>query len=78
MTARAGVLRDVHVVHSLTMGTAPYAAAPELAESFRVSTIFISPNVREAVADGRADFVPIFLSEGPRLFADRFDWARSS
>ena len=76
MTARAGALRDVHVVHALTMGAAPYAA-PELAKSFRVSTIFIAPNVREAVVDGRADFVPIFLSEAPRLFADRFrpDWA---
>ena len=76
MTARADALRDVHVVHALTMGAAPYAA-PELAKSFRVSTIFIAPNVREAVVDGRADFVPIFLSEAPRLFADRFrpDWA---
>src|SRR5262245_36455506 len=75
MTARAETLRDVHVVQSLTSGSAPYAA-PEVAKSFRGSTIFIAPNLREAVVDGRADFVPIFLSEAPRLFADRFrpDW----
>ena len=48
MTAKAAALRDVHVVHCLTMGTAPYAA-PGMAGSFQVTTLFIAPNVREAV-----------------------------
>jgi acyl-CoA hydrolase len=76
MTARAAALRDVHVVHCLTMGSAPYVASG-MAASFRVTTLFIAPNVREAVAEGRADFVPVFLNEAPRLLADRFrpDWA---
>src|SRR5215813_2003341 len=76
MTARAAALRDVHVVHCLTMGTAPYAA-PGLARSFQVTTLFIAANVRDGVAEGRVDFVPVFLHEAPRLFADRFrpDWA---
>jgi 4-hydroxybutyrate CoA-transferase len=76
MTARAETLRDVHVIHCLTMGEAPYVA-PRFAQNFRVTTLFIAPNVREAVLEGRADFVPVFLNEAPRLFAARYplDWA---
>lgn len=36
--------------------------------SFRMNSLFVSENVREAVNDGRADYVPIFLSEIPLLF----------
>ena len=36
--------------------------------SFRVNSLFVSENVRAAVNDGRADYVPIFLSEIPLLF----------
>jgi 4-hydroxybutyrate CoA-transferase len=51
--------------------------APEFARSFRLTTPFIGPDIREAVAEGRADFVPVYLSEAPRLFADGHpvDWA---
>lgn len=37
-------------------------------ESFRLNSMFVSQNVREAVNNGRADYVPIFLSEIPILF----------
>ena len=37
-------------------------------DSFRMNSLFVSPNVREAVNSGRADYVPIFLSEIPILF----------
>jgi acyl-CoA hydrolase len=73
LTARAGTLRDVRLVHALTFGPARYVA-PEHAQSFRVTTFFIAPNLREAVADGRADFVPVFLHETGRLCQD-VDWA---
>lgn len=42
-----------------------------MAESFRHTAFFIGPNVREAVQSGRADFMPIFLSEIPALFKER-------
>lgn len=35
---------------------------------FRVNALFVAPNVRDAVNEGRADFVPVFLSEVPALF----------
>ncbi len=67
MTARAPELRVVEVVSIHTEGPAPYAA-PELSKSFRVNALFAGPNVREAVSEGRADYMPVFLSEIPQLF----------
>jgi acyl-CoA hydrolase len=67
MTARAGELRVVEIVSLHTEGPAPYAA-PEMARSFRVNALFVGPNVRRAVEEGRADYLPVFLSEVPSLF----------
>jgi len=67
MTARAPELRVVEVVSIHTEGSAPYAA-PEMARSFRVNSLFVGANVREAVQEGRADYLPVFLSEVPQLF----------
>jgi 4-hydroxybutyrate CoA-transferase len=41
---------------------------PALAGHVRHRALFIGPNAREAVNDGRADYVPIFLSDIPHLF----------
>ncbi|MBI5837690.1 MAG: acetyl-CoA hydrolase/transferase family protein [Candidatus Eisenbacteria bacterium] len=67
MTARAPELRDVEIVHLHTEATAPYAA-PEVADSFFVNALFVGANVRKALHEGRADYVPNFLSEVPALF----------
>jgi acyl-CoA hydrolase len=67
MTARAAELRVVEIVSLHTEGPAPYAA-PELSKSFRVNALFVGPNVRRAVEEGRADYLPVFLSEVPSLF----------
>jgi len=67
MVRRAPQVRNVEIVHLHTEGTAPYAE-PEYAESFRVNAFFVGSNVRKALAEGRADYVPIFLSEVPALF----------
>lgn len=76
MTARAAELRGVNVMHIYTMGCAPYVD-PQYKDSFRHTAFFIGPNVRQAVQDGRADFVPVFLSEVPALFRTDYpvDWA---
>jgi acyl-CoA hydrolase len=59
---RAPYVRDVEIIHLMTMGSAPYVA-PEMAGHFRHNAMFIGGNVREAVNDGRADYTPVFLSE---------------
>lgn len=76
MTARHEQLRGVEVYSILTLGGAPYVA-PAYADSFRHVAFFIGHNTREAVQSGRADFMPIFLSEIPALFRERvpIDWA---
>ena len=66
MVARAADLRGVEVTHLMTFGSAAYAE-PRHAGSFRHRALFTGANVREAVNDGRADFVPVHLSEIPAL-----------
>ncbi len=41
---------------------------PEYQESFHINSLFVSEPVRHAVAEGRADFIPVFLSDIPDLF----------
>jgi len=60
-------LADTEIVHILTLGLATYAE-PRFGSRFRHNAYFIGPNVREAVAQGRADYTPIFLSEIAALF----------
>ena len=68
LTGRSSELRDVGVIHFHTEGPAPHLA-PEMAGSFRHRALFIGANAREAVNAGRADYVPIFLSDVPELFS---------
>jgi len=63
-------LADNEIVHLLTLGPAPYVAT-EFAARFRHSAFFIGANVRQAVQEGRADFIPVFLSEIPELILNR-------
>jgi len=60
-------LSDVEIIHILTFGITPYLE-PEMEGRFRHNALFIGPNVRKAVNEGRADYTPIFLGEVPNLF----------
>jgi acetyl-CoA hydrolase len=67
LVARAPALQNVEIIHILTAGEDP-TTAQEHDGAFRHNALFVGPNVRRAVNEGRADFTPIFLSEIPRLF----------
>ncbi len=67
LVARAPELRDVGIIHIHTEGPAPHLA-PEMSDSFRHRALFIGGNARAAVNEGRADYVPVFLSDIPELF----------
>lgn len=69
MAARWRELENVEVVHVLTFAGGDYLA-PEYANSFRHRALFVGSPAREAVNAGRADYVPVFLSEVPGLFRD--------
>jgi acyl-CoA hydrolase len=67
LVARADELTDVRIVHLHCEGPGPHLA-PEMAAHFRHRALFVGPNARVAVQEGRADYVPVFLSDVPRLF----------
>lgn len=67
LVARADHLTGVRIVHLMSQGRADYVL-PEMEGHFRHLALFIGKNTREAVNAGRADYVPVFLSEIPRLF----------
>lgn len=68
MVAEGHQLEGNEVVHLMTLGHAPYVA-PGLERRFRHTAFFIGANVRAAVQEGRADFMPVFLSEIPTLIS---------
>jgi acyl-CoA hydrolase len=70
LVARAPEVRDVEIIHIMTLGNAAYTR-PEYQGHFRHSGLFLGANVREAVAAGRADYTPIFLSEIEGLLESR-------
>ncbi|XP_065349547.1 4-hydroxybutyrate coenzyme A transferase [Cloeon dipterum] len=60
-------LKGVTVCHMHTEGDADYTE-PDCDGIFRSTSFFMAKNVRKAVAEGRSDCIPIFLSEIPLLF----------
>jgi acyl-CoA hydrolase len=67
LVQRASELRNVEFVHLHIEGDAPHNR-PEYAESFFTNNLFVGANNRQAISEGRADYIPIFLSETPLLF----------
>jgi acyl-CoA hydrolase len=67
LVARAQELEDVRIAHLHCEGPGPHLA-PEMEGHFRHVALFIGRNARDAVNAGRADYVPTFLSDVPRLF----------
>ena len=60
-------LSGVTLYHLHTVGPAPFAE-PAAAGRFLSVSLFTGQPLRRAIEDGRADFVPVFLSDIPRLF----------
>lgn len=69
LAARRGELRDVQLNHVLLLGDDPLSV-PGTEGRFRHNSLFVGPADRRAVNEGRADYVPIFLHQIPRLFRD--------
>jgi acyl-CoA hydrolase len=58
-------IADVQLYHLHTQGTASFAAPESPLHSV---SFFVGPDARPAVDAGRADFIPVFLSDIPALF----------
>ncbi len=63
-------LKDVELV-SITLKGEIEVEKPEYQQSFHINSLFVSAPIRAAVAEGRADFVPVFLSDIPDLFKNK-------
>lgn len=64
---QAGRLRDVELVFITVQGDIT-VDKPEFEGIFNLNCLFVSGSIRAAVNEGRADYVPVFLSDIPDLF----------
>ena len=63
-------LEGVRLYHLHLEGPCEFAE-PRHAQRFFSVSLFAGPALRKPIAEGRADFLPIFLSDIPRLFTSR-------
>lgn len=67
MTARSAEINKVKLYSIHTEWAAPYTL-PEHRDSFEVNAFFVGGNIRKAVNEGHANYIPMFLSEIPKAF----------
>lgn len=67
LAQRKDELQNVEVAHVLLLGDDPLSK-PGMEGHFRHNSLFVGPADRKAVNQGRADYIPAFLYEIPRLF----------
>lgn len=63
-------VEGVEVYHLHLSGPIPFAA-PEDGGKIFSNSLFTGPALRVPIAEGRADFIPVFLSDVPGLFTNR-------
>ena len=67
LASHAHRLKNVEIV-SITVYGDVQLDKPEYEGIFHFNSLFVSASLRNAVNEGRADYVPVFLSEIPELF----------
>lgn len=67
LAEQAGRLRDVELVFITVLGDIE-VQKPQYQDNFHINCMFVSAPIREAVSEGRADYIPVFLSDIPDLF----------
>lgn len=63
-------LTDVELYHLHLAGPLAFVE-PEHSPRFRSNSLFTGPGMRRAIEEGRAEFIPVFLSDIPVLFENR-------
>ncbi|HED04484.1 MAG TPA: acetyl-CoA hydrolase/transferase family protein [Candidatus Fraserbacteria bacterium] len=74
LAQRKDELADIEVIHVLLLDDQKQLdplSRPEMVGHFRHNSLFVGPADRPAVVAGRADYLPIFLSEIPGLLRTR-------
>ncbi len=65
---KANELNNVELVSISTFGDLKWQT-PKVLKTFYLNSLFVSANVREWINGDRGDYVPVFLSEIPKLFS---------
>ncbi|MEO8582803.1 MAG: acetyl-CoA hydrolase/transferase C-terminal domain-containing protein [Flavitalea sp.] len=68
LVERRNELENMSIYQMHTEGNAEYSLFPEV---FHTNCFFIGANLRKAVQEQRADYIPVFLSQIPSLFRKR-------
>ena len=71
MVERANELRDVEIVQIITTDKGNYAK-PDFKDSFKIRSLFVGGNVRKAVNSEQGSYTPVFLSQMPKLFEEKY------
>ncbi|PSR21490.1 MAG: 4-hydroxybutyrate CoA-transferase [Sulfobacillus acidophilus] len=69
LAERCQTLQDVTLLHLHLEGETPWVK-PDLVDRVRDISLFVGPNLRDAVNAGLSDYLPIFLSEVPLFLED--------
>lgn len=64
-------LQDIMVYQMLSSTFSEFVDDPSFLRRFSLKLFFISPGMRKAALEGKIDYVPTYLSQIPRLFANR-------
>jgi len=67
LASRKDELKGIELVHVLLIGEDPLSSR-EMFGHFRHNSLFVGPADRQAINEGRADYIPIFLHQIPNLF----------
>ncbi len=70
MCKRYTELKNVKILQLMSFLNAPFVL-PEMEGHFHLVSLFTGPNIRKAVNEGKADFIPVFLSEIPWLIQSK-------
>ena len=67
LVTRADDLKDVEIVHMVSMGKCEYMK-PDHSASFRHNALFAGATSRQCIWEGRGDYTPCFFHEIPSMF----------
>lgn len=64
-------LQDIMIFQMLAYSFERYLKDPDFLNRFALKLFFVTVSMRQAAFDGKIDYIPVYLSEIPRLFRNR-------
>lgn len=64
-------MQDIMIYQMLSWTFSDYVDDPKFMKRFSLKLFFISASMRKAAFEGKIDYIPTYLSQIPRYFANR-------